>query len=89
VPATSIFGLLRDDATIFASISTRPQAAVMAGVSEAALSDTSAMWAESDEAEAWRRRERERLIAAGGSTTVDALALLEAQRHGLPPIGSS
>jgi hypothetical protein len=35
-----------------------------------------------------RKRERERLRAAGGSTTVDALALLEAQRHGIAPIGS-
>jgi hypothetical protein len=83
-----MFGLLRADATVFATISTRDQAAVMQGVSTATLAGDEAMWAGSDEDLARQKRKRERLIAAGGSTTVDALALLEAQRHGLPPLGS-
>jgi hypothetical protein len=82
VPAAQVFGLLRDDANTFASISTRPQAAAMEGVSEAALTGEGAMWAGSDEDREFQRRERERLRAAGGSTTVDALKLLEAQRFG-------
>ena len=59
----------------------------MAGVSEGVLNDTDAAWANSDEDRERQRRERERLIAAGGSPTVDSLALLEVQRHGVPPPG--
>lgn len=88
MPATSIFGLLRDDATVFASITTRDQQAVLQGTTTAALSGGEAMRSGSDEDLAWRKRERERLIAQGGSTTVDAPKHLEAQRHGLPPLGS-
>jgi len=88
VLATSVFSLLRDDAGVFAQVATRDQAALMQGTTTAALTGDEAMWADSDEDLARRKRERERLIAAGGRTTVDALALLEAQRHGLSPIGS-
>ena len=88
VPATSIFGLLRDDAQVFTTITTRDQQAQMQGVSTAALSGDEAMWDDSDEAEAWRKRERERLRQAGATTSVDALALLEVQRHGVPPLGT-
>ena len=59
-----------------------------AGTTTAALTGNEAMWSGSDEDQARKRRDRDRLIAAGGSPTVDALALLEAQRHGTPPIGS-
>ena len=60
----------------------------MAGVSEAALSDDQALWQNSDEDLARQKRERERLVAAGGNPNVDALALPKAQRSGVPPIGS-
>jgi hypothetical protein len=60
----------------------------MQGVSTAELTGDEAMWAESDADLARRKRERERLLAAGGNTTVDALKLLEAQRAGTPPLGS-
>ena len=61
----------------------------MAGTTPAGLTGDEAMWADSDEDKERQRRERERLRAEGGSTTVDALKHLEAQRHGLPPLGSA
>jgi hypothetical protein len=60
----------------------------MQGITTAALTGDEAMWSGSDEDLARQKRERERLAAAGGSTTVDALKLLEAQRHGVQPLGS-
>jgi hypothetical protein len=60
----------------------------MRGVSTAELTGDEAMWADSDADLAWRKREKERLLAAGGATTVDALKLLEALTHGMPPLGS-
>ena len=87
-PAQPIFDLLRSDSDVYLSVSTREHAAAMQGTSTAALSDNEAMWQGSPKDVERNRRERERLIAAGGSPTVDALALLEAQRYGLPPLGS-
>jgi hypothetical protein len=52
------------------------------GLSEPATPLTEAMWSESPEHNAWQKRERERIRAAGASTTVDALKLLEAERFG-------
>jgi hypothetical protein len=60
----------------------------MKGITTAELTGDEAMWAGSDADLAWQKREKERLIGAGGRTTVDALKLLEAQRSGLGPIGS-
>ena len=60
----------------------------MKGITTAELTGVEAMWAGSDADLAWQKREKERLIGAGGRTTVDALKLLEAQRSGLGPIGS-
>ena len=47
-----------------------------------------AIWSGSPEDVERQRRERERLRAAGDSTTVDALKHPEVERHGLPPLGS-
>ena len=88
IPAHAIVGLLREDADYLATVSTVEQAAEMAGVSEGTLTGTDAVWSGSDEDRARQRREREALIAAGGSPVVDALKHLEVQRHGLPPLGS-
>jgi hypothetical protein len=88
IAAPNAFSLLRADAEHFGQVSTRDQAAAMQGVSTAELTGDEAMWAESDADLARRKRERERLLAAGGNTTVDALKLLEAQRAGTPPLGS-
>lgn len=88
LPAHSVLGLLRADARYFATVSTLEQAAALKGVSTAELKGGEAMWAGSDADLAWRKREREKLIAAGGSTTVDALKLLDAQRLGLTPFVS-
>jgi hypothetical protein len=88
VIASAAFDLLRDDAEVLTTLSTREQAAAMQGTTTAALSGEEAMWAGSDEDVARQQRERERVIAAGGSTTVDALKHLEAQRHGMPPLGT-
>jgi hypothetical protein len=40
------------------------------------------MWAGSEADLARQEREKEQLVAAGGSTSIDALKLLEAQRFG-------
>jgi hypothetical protein len=88
VPAHAVLALLRADAEYCASVSTVEQAAAMQRVSTAELTTREAMWADSDADLARRKREKERLLAAGGSTTVDALKLLEAQRSGLAPLGS-
>lgn len=82
LPAHAVLALLRADAEYFATVSTVEQAAAMQGVSTAELTTREAMWAGSDADLAWQKREKERLIAAGGRTTVDALKLLEAQRFG-------
>ena len=83
-----MLALLRADAEYVASVSTREQAAEMKGITTAELTGDEAMWADSPADIAWREREKERLVGAGGRTTVDALKLLEAQRSGLGPIGS-
>jgi hypothetical protein len=88
LPAHAVLALLRADAEYCATVSTIEQAAGMRGVSTAELTTREAMWAGSDADRARQKREKERLIAAGGSMTVDALKLLEAQRMGLPPLGS-
>ena len=89
LPVAAILGLLREDAAYVASVSTVEQAAELAGISEGTLTGRHAVWSGSDEDRARRAREREALIAAGGSPVVDSLKLLEAQRYGLPPLGSS
>ena len=63
VPAAQVFDLLRDDANVFTTISTRDQAAAMQGTTTAALTGDEAMWAGSDEDREFQRRERERQIA--------------------------
>jgi hypothetical protein len=88
IAAPNAFSLLRADAEHFGQVSTREQAAEMQGVSTAELTGDEAMWADGDADLARRKREKERLLSAGGNTTVDALKLLEAQRAGTPPIGS-
>jgi hypothetical protein len=88
IAAPNAFSLLRADAEHFGQVSTREQAAAMQGVSTAELTGDEAMWADSDADLARRKREKDRLLAAGGNTTVDALKLLEAQRAGTPPLGS-
>jgi hypothetical protein len=72
--------LLRDDAAHFATVATRDQAAAMQGVTTAELTGDEAMWADSDADRARLKREKERHVAAGLGTTVDALKLLQAQR---------
>ena len=85
---TACVALLREDAAYIASVATVEQAAEMAGVSEGVLTGTDAMWSGSDEDRERQRIERERLRAAHGTTSVDALALLETERSGVPPLGS-
>ena len=89
MPAHAVTALLREDADYLASVATVEQAAAAEDVSPGTLSGKAAMWSDSDEDKERQRRERERLRAEGGSTTVDALKHLEAQRHGLPPLGSA
>ena len=60
--ASEVFDLLRSDATVFTTISTREQKAEMEGVSEAMLVGDQAMWAGSDEDREWQRREKARLL---------------------------
>jgi chromosome segregation protein len=88
LPAHAVLALLRSDAEYLATVSTVEQAAGMRGVTTAELTTREAMWAGSDADLARQNREKERLLATGGNTTVDALKLLEAQRAGTPPIGS-
>jgi hypothetical protein len=82
LPAHAVLALLRADAEYFTTVSTVEQAAAMQSVTTAELTTREAMWAGSDADLARQKRERERLLKAGGSTTVDALKLLEAQRFG-------
>ncbi|MBA2424783.1 MAG: hypothetical protein H0V58_05415 [Actinobacteria bacterium] len=53
--------LLRADADYFSTVSTIEQAAIMQGTTPKALKG-GAMWAGTEEAIAWERREKERLI---------------------------
>jgi len=82
IPANGTFALLRADAEHFATVATLDQKAAIEGVSTAELTGDGASWAGSDADLAQKKREKERIIAAGGRTTVDALKHLEAERFG-------
>ncbi len=56
-----MLALLRADADYFSTVSTIEQAAVIQGMTSKALKG-GAMWAGTEEAIAWERREKERLI---------------------------
>jgi tetratricopeptide (TPR) repeat protein len=82
LPVHSVLALLRADVVYCATVSTVEQAAGMRGVTTAELTTREAMWAGSEADLARQEREKEQLVAAGGSTSIDVLKLLEAQRFG-------
>jgi len=61
LPVYALLALLRADADYFSTVSTIEQAAVMQGTSVEALKG-GAMWTDSEEGQAWQKREKERLI---------------------------
>jgi hypothetical protein len=71
LPAHSVLALLRTDADYCASVSTVEQAAEIQGVTTAELTTREAMWAGSDADLARQKREKDQLVAAGGTTTID------------------